>query len=193
MSNHGLRSKKYKNEWKYTPFTSNTFIDDKIALYNKLDNVYVKSPLYGSIFKLDEAVKNELENIWTFQNNGKWRVLDLTKLSRNTMKNLTFKINSGIVKGIHIPLNFNFEINNKKYLIMDSENRYMKADNISMSEQETAQHLADDLIDENYRKLASKNLGETYFNQERFKLPDNFVLRGNELRCNLDYDIKMVL
>ena len=52
----------------YKPFTSETYTDEKIALYIRDGESYKKSPLYGSTFKLDECVKIELGNIWCFSN-----------------------------------------------------------------------------------------------------------------------------
>ena len=110
------------------------------------------------------------------------------------MSDLFFEIKSGNITK-KIPIGFSFDDIKKRHLIMDMEVNYTKVEDISVSEKERAQSLADDLIAKNYTELVSKNFdfGLSYLDKIMSELPVNYVLSNNELIYNLDPQVKTLL
>ena len=185
---------KDKNTLSYLPFKTNTYVEDKIALFTKVENEYIRSDLYGSIFKLDESVQSELENIYLPLKPSpsygevlkKW---DLT-VSISKEKPLYFRLKLGNSTK-YVPTNYKIGI--KRGPLILNSSAFDKAENISSLELEPVQPLALQLMADKYDSLDSIPRDLSYYDIEKHDLPANFVLKNYELIYKMDKQIKDVL
>ena len=188
------RLKKGQNTLYYIPFKTNTYVEDMIALFTKVENEYIRSDLYGSTFRLDQSVQSELENIYIpLKSNPPspdvFKKFDLT-VSISKAKLLYFRLKLGSITK-YVPTNYKIGIKGGP-LILDSS-VFNKAENISSLELESVQALALQLMDDKYDSLDSTPRDLSYYDIEKHDLPVNFVLENYELIYKMDKQIKDVL